>query len=90
MLVDCSAIKIAKFIRVMIIITIIMNTTISITKELQEEIREFGTKGETYDQILRRILESTKERQLQELLMDEEDCILIEDALKRAKAKWLK
>ena len=74
----------------MIIITIIMNTTISITKELQEEIREFGTKGETYDQILRRILESTKERQLQELLMDEEDCILIEDALKRAKAKWLK
>ncbi|MBS3108220.1 hypothetical protein J4468_04915 [Candidatus Woesearchaeota archaeon] len=67
-----------------------MNTTISISKDLRDNLIEFGSKGETYDQILRRILDNAKERQLQELLMDEKDCVPIEDALKRAKARWQK
>ena len=62
-----------------------MNTTISISKDVRNGIIEFGSKNETYDQILKRILKSVKERQLQELLMNETDCITIEEARKRLK-----
>ena len=65
-----------------------MNTTIAITQTLKEQIMEFGSKGETYNQILERIIENTKKRQIQELLMDEKDCLPIEKALARAKKKW--
>jgi hypothetical protein len=67
-----------------------MNTTISISPEIRDQIKEFGNKGETYDDILTRVLNSAKERQLQELLMDETDCIPIEEALARAKKRWQK
>lgn len=67
-----------------------MNTTIAISAEIRDQIKEFGNKGETYDDILARILNSAKERQLQELLMDETDCIPIEEAILRAKKKWQK
>ena len=72
------------------VIVIIMNTTIAISTDIREDIKEFGSKGETYDEILRKLLNNAKERQLQELLMDESDCIPIEDALKRAKKRWQK
>tara|TARA_Y100000034_G_C6577300_1_gene250385 strand:- start:197 stop:400 length:204 start_codon:yes stop_codon:yes gene_type:complete len=65
-----------------------MNTTISISKENKKQIMEFGNKGETYDEILGRVLNSAKERQLQELLMDEKDTISVRDALDEAKRKW--
>jgi len=67
-----------------------MNTTIAISPEIRDQIKEFGNKGETYDDILVRVLNSAKERQLQELLMDEKDCIPVEEALARAKKKWSK
>jgi len=67
-----------------------MNTTISISKEIKEELIEFGSKGETYNQILTRILDSAKQRQLQDLLMTEHNCVPIEDALARAKKRWQK
>ena len=69
---------------------IIMNTTISISDDVKKDIIEFGSKNETYDQILKRILKSFKERQLQELLMDDTDCIPIKEALARAKNRWQK
>ena len=47
-----------------------MNTTIAISSSTRDQIREFGSKGETYDEILSRLLRSAKDRQLQELLMD--------------------
>ncbi len=31
-------------------------TTIPVTKETREQLRSFGKKGETYDQILRRLM----------------------------------
>ena len=72
------------------IIVIIMNTTISISEDIRDQIKEFGTKGETYEEILARLLKRAKDRQLQELLMDETDCIPIESALNRAKKRWQK
>jgi len=64
------------------------NTTIAISGELKEGIKEFGMKGETYSEILSRILKSAKERQLQDLLMREEGTISVEKALSKAKKRW--
>ena len=62
-----------------------MNTTISVSHQIREQIKEFGSKGETYDEILVKLLNKAKERQLQELLMNNEDSISIGEALERAK-----
>jgi len=64
------------------------NTTIAITEEIKENIREFGNKGETYSEILKRLIKSAKERQLRDLLMGEEGTVSIEDALSEAKKRW--
>jgi len=62
-----------------------MNTTIAIPNELRDQLKEFGNKGETYGDILERLLNSAKQRQLQELLMDTKDCLTVEEARKRLK-----
>jgi hypothetical protein len=62
-----------------------MNTTIAISPEIRDQIKNFGNKGETYDDILARLLNSAKERQLQDLLMDTKECITIDEARKRLK-----
>ena len=67
-----------------------MNTTIAVSEDIRDQIKEFGQKGETYDAILSRLLTSAKERQLQELLMDETDTSPIEEVIARARAKWRK
>ena len=65
-----------------------MNTTIAISTDIRNQIKEFGNKGETYEEILQRLLQGAKDRQLQELLMDSEDCVNIDEAIERAKKKW--
>ena len=65
-------------------------TTIALPKPLKQEIGEFGFKGEKYSDILVRLLKSAKERQLQELLMDDEGSISIEEAMAEAEKKWPK
>ncbi|MBU1245460.1 MAG: antitoxin VapB family protein [Nanoarchaeota archaeon] len=67
-----------------------MNTTISIPKELCERIKEFGNKGETYSDVISRLYESAKERQLHDLLMGEKGTITVEKALAKAKKTWQK
>ncbi|MFA6462218.1 MAG: hypothetical protein WCV90_08205 [Candidatus Woesearchaeota archaeon] len=62
-----------------------MTTTIAISEEVRDQIKEFGIKGETYDEVLSRLLNSAKERQLQELLMDTTNCLTVKEA--RAKLK---
>jgi len=62
-----------------------MNTTIAITLSIRDQIKEFGNKGETYDEILARLLQSAKERQLQELLMDTSNCLTVKEARQRLK-----
>ena len=39
------------------------NTTIAVTKNIQEEIKKFGNKGETYSEIIARFIESAKKHQ---------------------------
>lgn len=65
-------------------------TTIAITKEVKEKISEFGNKGESYSDILTRLVESARKRQIHDLLMSEEGTISIEEALEEAKKRWRK
>lgn len=66
-------------------------TTIALTREAKEKMQEFGFKGESYSDIVMRLVESARKRQLHDLLFNEEGCVTIEQAIKDAKAKkWLK
>ena len=65
-----------------------MNTTIAISLDIREQLKEFGNKGETYDDIIKRLLNNAKDRQLQELLMSTADTISIDNALASAKKRW--
>lgn len=66
------------------------NTTIAVSTEVKESIMEFGNKGETYSEILKRVLKSARERQLHDLLMSEEGTVPVEEALTNAKKRWQK
>lgn len=65
-----------------------MNTTICITTELRNKIKEFGHKGETYTDILKRIVKTVEEVQLERLLLDTTGCTPIKEALERSKKRW--
>ena len=65
-------------------------TTIAITREIKEKMMELGNKGETYSEIIERLIKSARERQLSDLLMDEENTISIDEALQNAKKRWQK
>lgn len=62
-----------------------MNTTIAVSDKTRNQLKEFGNKGETYEQIIVRLITSAKERQLHDLLMNTSNCVTIEQALKRVK-----
>jgi predicted CopG family antitoxin len=64
------------------------NTTIAVSNEVKEKIKEFGQKGETYSEVINKLLESAKKRQLQDLLMDEENTISIDEAISHSKKRW--
>jgi len=67
-----------------------MPTTIQLSNEMKEKLGTFGSKGETYDTILRRIYDLAVKEHLRQFLMSSEGCVPIGDALKRAKNKWQK
>jgi len=65
-------------------------TTIQLSKETKDKISSFGIKGESYDDILRRVYSLAVKEQLRNFLMSEEGFIPIEDAIKEADKKWPK
>lgn len=65
-------------------------TTIQLSKELKEKIATFGSKSESYDDILRRIYTLAVKEQLRHFLMSEEGFLPIEEAIKEADKKWQK
>lgn len=65
-------------------------TTIAVKKELRDKISEFGMKGETFSDVLERLLKSAQQRMLQDILMDTEGCLTIEEARKELNKKWPK
>ena len=65
-------------------------TTIQLSKETKNKIASFGIKGESYDEILKRIYSLAVKEQLRNFLMSDEGFIPIEDAIKEADKKWPK
>ena len=63
-------------------------TTIQLSKEIKEKISSFGIKGDSYDDIIRRIYALAVKEQLREFLMSSEGFIPIEEAIKEAEKKW--
>jgi hypothetical protein len=63
-------------------------TTIQLTKETKGKISSFGVKGESYDEILRKIYSLAIKEQLRDFLMSEEGFVPIRDAIKEAEEKW--
>jgi hypothetical protein len=63
-------------------------TTIQLSKETRDKICSFGLKGESYDEILKRIYSLAVKEQLRNFLMSDEGFISIEDAIKEADKKW--
>ena len=64
------------------------NTTIAIRRDLKEKIMEFATKKESYSDVIERLLKSAEQRLLQDVLMSDEGCITIEEAIAEAERKW--
>ena len=65
-------------------------TTIQLSKETRDKICSFGIKGESYDEIIKKIYSLAVKEQLRNFLMSDEGFIPIEDAIKEADKKWSK
>lgn len=63
-------------------------TTIQLSKETKDKISSFGTKGESYDDILKRIYSFAVKEQLRAFLLSSEGTISIEEARKELNKKW--
>ena len=63
-------------------------TTIQLSKETKDKLSSFGVKGESYDEILKRIYNMAVKTQLREFLMSSENTVSIEEAIQEAKRKW--
>ncbi|MDP3027425.1 MAG: hypothetical protein Q8N63_06965 [Nanoarchaeota archaeon] len=63
-------------------------TTIQLSKETKDKIASFGLKGESYDEILRRIYSLAVKEQLKQFLLSSEGTISIEEARKELDKEW--
>ena len=65
-----------------------MNTTIQISKETKDLISSFGTKEDTYEDIIKRLYNLAVKEQLKELLMSSENTMTIDEARKELDKEW--
>jgi len=63
-------------------------TTIQISKETRDKISSFGLKGESYEDIIKRIYSLAVKDQLKRFLTSGEGFVPIEEAIKEADEKW--
>ncbi|MBU1202398.1 MAG: hypothetical protein KJ583_07750 [Nanoarchaeota archaeon] len=65
-----------------------MNSTIQISKETKELIGTFGSKKDTYEDIIKRMYSMAVKEQLRQFLMSSENTITLDEARKRLSRKW--
>ncbi|MEK6899996.1 MAG: hypothetical protein AABX05_02620 [Nanoarchaeota archaeon] len=65
-----------------------MPTTIQISNETKSLISSFGSKEDTYEDIIKRIYNLAVKEQLREFLLSSENTISIEEARKELDKKW--
>ena len=67
-----------------------MVTTIQLSEETKSLIATFGTKEDTYEDIIKRMYGLATKEQLREFLLSSEDTISIDEAIRRTKKRWQK
>jgi len=67
-----------------------MITTIQLTEETKELISSFGTKKDSYEDIIKRMYTFAVKEQLREFLLSSDKSIPIDEAIKRVKKQWPK
>ena len=67
-----------------------MNTTIQLDNTTKTLISSFGTKEDTYDDIIKKMYKLAVKEQLREFLMSSEDAISLKEARRRIEKKWPK
>lgn len=67
-----------------------MTSTIQLSKETKHLIGTFGSKEDTYEDIIKRMYKMAVKEQLRELLMTSEDTISISEAREELNKKWSK
>lgn len=65
-------------------------TTIAVSKDVKNKISEFGNKGESFSDILLKLIKSAEQRLLHDILMSKEGCVTIEEAIEEAEKRWPK
>jgi len=65
-------------------------STIQLSKETKRKISSFGNKGESYEDILKKIYSMALKEQVRQFLMDEKDSITLEEFKKEINKKWPK
>lgn len=59
-----------------------MPSTIQLSKRTKELVSSFGTKGDTYEDIIKRIYKLAAKEQLREFLMSSKNTVTLEEARK--------
>ncbi len=67
-----------------------MATTIQLSAETKHLISTFGSKEETYEEIIQRMYHLAAKEQLREFLFSSEDALPIDEAIRRTKREWHK
>lgn len=67
-----------------------MNSTIQLSVQTKQLISTFGTKEDTYEEIIRRMYDLATKEQLRQFLLSSEDTMPIDEAIRRAKKQWQK
>lgn len=62
-----------------------MASTISISKETKEKLKNLGRAGDSYEDVIKKMYEITKKQILLDYLYDEKDSITIDEARRRLK-----
>ena len=67
-----------------------MATTISISKETKEKLKNLGRAGDSYEDVIKKMYEISKKQILMDYLYDKSNSTPIGEAIKEAKEKWSK
>ena len=65
-----------------------MNTTIQLSNETKELIGTFGTKEDTYEDIIKKMYSMAVKEQLRQFLMSSEGTLTLDEARVRLSKKW--
>lgn len=71
-------------------LTYSMATTISISNDMKQKLKNLGRTGDSYEDVIRRMYEVTRKNILLAYLYDTSDSVPIDEAIAQAREKWQK